>query len=63
VEGGMSGVRAGLLFWVLVIVSVGFARYFFLARKSGDLQLALAAAVAFFLVPAAALMVMLEMLR
>jgi hypothetical protein len=59
----MSGVRAGLLFWVLVIVSVGFARYFFLARKGGDLQLALAAAVAFFLVCAAALMELLGMLR
>lgn len=59
----MSGVRAGLLFWFLVFVSVGFARYFFLARKSGNLQLALAAAVAFFLVAAAALMVLVGMLR
>ena len=59
----MSGGWAGLLFWVLVIVSVGFARYFFLARKGGDLQLALAAAVAFFLVCAAALMELLGMLR
>jgi hypothetical protein len=59
----VSGARAGLVFWFLVICAVGFARYFFLARKSGDLQLALAAAVAFFLVCAAALMELLGMLR
>jgi hypothetical protein len=59
----VSGARAGLVFWFLVICAVGFARYFFLARKSGDLQLALAVAVAFFLVAAAALMVLLGMLR
>jgi hypothetical protein len=59
----VSGARAGLVFWFLVICAVGFARYFFLARKSGDLQLALAVAVAFFLVDAAALMVLLGMLR
>jgi hypothetical protein len=59
----VSGVRAGLLFWLLVICGVGFARYFFLARKSGDLQLAVAAAIAFFLVCAAALMELLGMLR
>jgi hypothetical protein len=59
----VSGVRAGLVFWVLVICAVGFARYFFLARRSGDLQLAVAAAIAFFLVCAAALMELLGMLR
>jgi hypothetical protein len=59
----VSGVRAGLVFWVLVIFAAGFARYFFLARRSGDLQLAVAAAIAFFLVCAAALMELLGMLR
>jgi hypothetical protein len=58
----LSGVRAGLFFWFLVIVAVGFARYFFLARKSGDVQLAAAAAVALVLVCAAALMELLGML-
>ena len=46
----MSGMRAGLLFWFLVIVSVGFARYFVLAVRDGDGQLAVAAATAFVLV-------------
>jgi hypothetical protein len=46
--------RAGLLFWVLLIFAAGFARYFFLARESGDNELAVAAAVAFLLVCAVA---------
>ena len=50
----MSGLRTGLLFWFTVICAVGFARYFFLARGSGDTELALAAAVAFALACAAA---------
>ena len=59
----MSELRAGLLFWFLVICAVGFARYFFLATRSGDVRLAVAAAIAFFLVCAAALMELVGMLR
>jgi hypothetical protein len=59
----VSGVRAGLLFWFLVICAVGFARYFVLATRSGDVRLAVAAAIAFLLVCAAALMELLGMLR
>jgi hypothetical protein len=51
----VSVVRTGLLFWFLVICAVGFALYFLLARQSGDLPLAFAAAVAFVLNCAAAL--------
>jgi hypothetical protein len=50
----VSGMRAGLLFWVLLIFAAGFARYFFLARGSGDDELAIAAAAAFLLVCAVA---------
>jgi hypothetical protein len=46
----------------LVICAVGFARYFVLARSSGDIHLAVAAAIAFILVCAAALMQLLGML-
>ena len=59
----MSGVRAGLLFWFLVICAVGFARYFVFATRSGDVRLAVAVAIAFFLVCAAALMELVGMLR
>jgi hypothetical protein len=53
----MTGARAGgLLFWFLVVCALGFARYFFLAAHEGDRQLAAAAAVAFFLMCAAAVM-------
>jgi hypothetical protein len=53
----MTGARAGgLLFWFLVVCALGFARYFFLAVHEGDRQLAAAAAVAFFLMCAAAVM-------
>jgi hypothetical protein len=45
----MSQLRMSFLCWVLVVFAVGFARYFFLARGSGDTQLAFAAAAAFFL--------------
>jgi hypothetical protein len=59
----VSRAWTGLLFWFLVICAVGFARYFFLAARSGDVRLAVAAAIAFFLVCAAALMELLGMLR
>jgi hypothetical protein len=59
----VSRAWTGLLFWVLVICAVGFARYFFLATRSGDVRLAVSAAIAFFLVCAAALMELLGMLR
>jgi hypothetical protein len=42
---------------------VGFARYFVLATRIGDVRLAVAAAIAFLLVCAAALMELLGMLR
>jgi hypothetical protein len=45
----LSELRMSFLFWVLVLFAIGFARYFFLARGSGDTQLAFAAAAAFFL--------------
>jgi hypothetical protein len=38
------------LFWILLLFAAGFARYFFLARRDGDDELAIAAAVAFLLV-------------
>jgi hypothetical protein len=44
------------LFWVLVLFAIGFARYYFLARGSGDTQLAFAAAAAFFLTVLAAIL-------
>jgi hypothetical protein len=59
----VSRAWTGLLFWFLVICAVGFARYFVLATRSGDVQLAVAAAIAFFLVCASALMELLGMLR
>ena len=43
----MSELRMSFLFWVLVVFAIGFARYFVLARASGDTQLAFAAAAAF----------------
>lgn len=45
----MGELRMSFLFWVLVLFAIGFARIFFLARGSGDAQLAFAAAAAFFL--------------
>jgi hypothetical protein len=38
------------LFWVLLLFAAGFARYFFLAMRDGDDELAIAAFVAFLLV-------------
>jgi hypothetical protein len=58
----LSRAWTSLLFWFLVICAVGFARYFVLARSSGDIHLAVAAAIAFILVCAAALMQLLGML-
>lgn len=58
----MGGLRAGLLFWFLVVCAVGFARYFFLARANGDGPLASAAAAGFVLMCAAAVMELLGML-
>jgi hypothetical protein len=46
----VSELRAGPLFWILLIFAAGFARYFFLAWRDGDDELAIAAAVAFLLV-------------
>lgn len=46
--------RTGWLFWVLLLFALGFARYFFLARRDGDEELAVAAAVAFLLMCALA---------
>ena len=46
----MSQLRAGPLFWVLLLFAAGFARYFFLAMRDGDDELAIAAFVAFLLV-------------
>jgi uncharacterized membrane protein (DUF373 family) len=42
----MSGLRLSFLFWFMVIAAVGFARYFILAQRDGDMQLAIGAAVA-----------------
>ena len=53
----MSGVlRMGWLFWLFVLFAAGFARYFVLALLDDDRQLAIAAAVAFLLMCAAAAM-------
>ena len=53
----MSGVlRMGWLFWLFVLFAAGFARYFVLALLDDDRQLAIAAAVAFLLACAAAVM-------
>jgi hypothetical protein len=57
----LGGLRIGLLFWFLVACAAGFARYFFLARASGDEPLA-AAAGGFVLACAAALMELLGIL-
>lgn len=46
--------RMGLLFWILLIFAAGFARYFILAVRDGDRELAAAAAAAFVLVGAVA---------
>jgi hypothetical protein len=58
----MSRAWTSLLFWFIVICAVGFGRYFVLARQSGDVHLAVAAAIAFILVCAAAVMQLLGML-
>ena len=42
--------RMGPLFWILLFFAAGFARYFVLAVRDGDGQLAAAAAAAFVLV-------------
>jgi hypothetical protein len=53
----VSGVlRMGWLFWLFVLIAAGFARYFVLALLDDDRQLAIAAAVAFLLMCAAAAM-------
>ena len=46
--------RLGPLFWIRLVFAAGFARYFYLARRDGDAELALAAAVAFLLMCALA---------
>jgi hypothetical protein len=46
--------RMGPLFWILLLFALGFARYFFLAHRDGDRELAAAAAVAFVLMCALA---------
>jgi hypothetical protein len=46
--------RVGLLFWILLVFAVGFARYIYLAHRDGDGELAVAAAVAFMLMCALA---------
>ena len=51
---GVGGLRMGPLFWILLIFAAGFARYFVLAVRDGDGQLAVAAATAFVLVCTAA---------
>lgn len=59
----MSGVlRLGLLFWVLVVFAGAFAHYIVLALQDDDRPLAAAAAVAFVLMCAAAVMEALGML-
>lgn len=52
----MSALRLGPLFWLFVLLAVGFARYIVLALQDEDRQLAIAAAVAFLLMCAAAVM-------
>ena len=47
---GVGGLRMGPLFWILLFFAAGFARYFVLAVRDGDGQLAAAAAAAFVLV-------------
>jgi hypothetical protein len=37
----------GLLFWILLLLAVACARFFFLACRDGDGELAVAAALAF----------------
>jgi hypothetical protein len=46
----VSQPRMSFLFWVLILFAIGFARYFLLARGSGDTQIAFAAEAAFMLV-------------
>ena len=59
----MSGLfRLGLLFWVLVVLAGAFAHYIGLGLQDDDRPLAAAAAVAFILLCAAALMEALGML-
>jgi hypothetical protein len=55
-------VRLGWFFWLLLLFAAGFARYIVLAALDGDRALAVAAAVAFVLLCAAALMEALGML-
>jgi hypothetical protein len=50
----VSALRLGPLFWILLVFAAGFARYFYLAHRDGDEELALAAAVAFLLMCALA---------
>jgi hypothetical protein len=50
----LSELRTGLFFWVLLIFAAGFARYFVLAVRDRDGQLAAAAGVAFALMCALA---------
>jgi hypothetical protein len=52
----MSALRLGPLFWLFVLLAAGFARYIVLALLNEDRQLAIAAAVAFLLMCAAAVM-------
>src|SRR3712207_911390 len=53
-ERGGGGMRAGPLFWILLIFAFGFARYVYLAQRDGDDTLVLASAVAFLLMCALA---------
>jgi hypothetical protein len=46
----VSELRAGPLFWIRLLFAAGFARYFYLGRRDGDDELAIAAAAAFLLV-------------
>ena len=41
---GVGGLRMGPLFWILLFFAAGFARYFVLAMRDVDGQLAAAAA-------------------
>jgi hypothetical protein len=52
----MGALRLGPLFWLFVLLAAGFARYIVLALQDEDRQLAIAAAVAFLLMCAAAVM-------
>ena len=58
----VSVLKLGFLFWLLVLLAAAFARYVVLALLDDDRALAVAAAVAFVLMCAAAVMVALGML-